>query len=126
MKPPTTLVSSGVGGALLCTLALLASSTAQAQTAPAADKKPADGSEVIKLEAVSVTGSNIRRLDVEKVLPVTVLSKDAMELRAALTPVELLTALPQVTSVRDVYRCAPGRAGCLQSSRTGFDSLRRC
>ena len=25
-----------------------------------------------------------------------------------------------------LHRCAPGRAGCLQNSSTGFDSLRRC
>jgi outer membrane receptor protein involved in Fe transport len=102
MKPTTTLVSSGVGGALLCTLALLVNSAALAQSAPTSattDKKPSDAPEVIKLEAVSVTGSNIRRLDVEKVLPVTVISKDAMDLRSAITPVDMLTALPQVTSV---------------------------
>jgi iron complex outermembrane recepter protein len=55
--------------------------------------------EAIKLEAFTVTGSNIRRLEIEKALPVTVLSRDLIEARDALTPVELLTALPQVTNV---------------------------
>ena len=55
--------------------------------------------EAIKLEAFTVTGSNIKRLEIEKVLPVTVFSRDLIEARNALTPVELLTALPQVTNV---------------------------
>lgn len=60
---------------------------------------PAAVDPVLKLEAVSVTGSNIRRLDTEKVLPVTIISREAMEARSAITPVDLLTALPQVTNV---------------------------
>jgi outer membrane receptor protein involved in Fe transport len=53
----------------------------------------------IKLEAFTVTGTNITRLELEKVLPVTVLGREPIEARNALTPVELLTALPQVTTV---------------------------
>lgn len=60
---------------------------------------PSTGAGVLMLEALSVTGSNIKRLDMEKVLPVTVMSQDAMNLRNALTPTEMLTALPQVTGV---------------------------
>ena len=44
-------------------------------------------------------GIRLKRLDFENVLPVTVFSKDLMESRNALTPVELLTALPQITNV---------------------------
>ena len=51
------------------------------------------------MEAVSVTGSNIKQLDVEKILPVTVMSQDAMQLRNALTPTDMLMALPQVTGL---------------------------
>ena len=51
------------------------------------------------MDAVSVTGSNIRRLDVEKVLPVTVMSQNIIDARSAITPADLLSALPQVTSV---------------------------
>ena len=51
------------------------------------------------VEEVVVTGSNLRRTDTEGVLPVTVLGQDAMNLRDALTPVDMLTALPQVTGV---------------------------
>ncbi len=46
-----------------------------------------------------MTGSNLRRTDAQGVLPVTVLGLEAMTLRDALTPVEMLTSLPQVTGV---------------------------
>lgn len=49
----------------------LTAATAFAQTAPAPAAPASD--ETIKLEAFSVTGSNITRLDYEKVLPVTIL-----------------------------------------------------
>lgn len=55
--------------------------------------------ELVALEQFVVTGSNIRRLDMEKVLPVTVITKEAIEARNAFTPVDLLTSLPQVTNV---------------------------
>lgn len=64
---------------------------ASAQTAPA--------DAPLRLEAVAVTGSNLKRIDLEHTLPVTVLNREAMEARNALTPIELLTSLPQVTNV---------------------------
>src|SRR4051812_32511974 len=54
--------------------------------------------EVVALQNFVVTGSNIRRLDMEKIAPVTVLTAESIEARNALTPVDLLTALPQVIS----------------------------
>jgi iron complex outermembrane receptor protein len=85
---------------------LWAATAARAQTAPAATaagNAPAGSEptkdETVKLEAFTVTGSNIKRMDFEKVLPVTVFNKELMDIRNALTPVELLTALPQVTNV---------------------------
>lgn len=79
----------------LCLLIVVNIAPLHAQTATA----PESDVPVVKLEAVSVTGSNIRRLDTEKVLPVTIISREAVEARSAITPVELLTSLPQVTSV---------------------------
>src|SRR5688572_19048248 len=77
-----------------------------AQASPAASGSLQSGSasvpkdhEAVQLEAFAVTGSNVKRIDVEKVLPVTVLSRDLIAARNAPTPVELLTALPQVTNV---------------------------
>ena len=49
-------------------LALALTATAFAQTAPKPVPPPDD--ETIKLEAFSVTGSNIRRLDIEKSLQI--------------------------------------------------------
>ncbi len=86
---------------LLCLTAALTASGLSAQTAPAASgaAKTEPKEEVLKLEAVSVTGTNIKRLDQEKILPVTIFSQEAMDIRQAITPVEMLTALPQVTNV---------------------------
>lgn len=86
----------GYGRGLVWSLALLATTSAGLRAqAVSADKKD----EAVKMEAFQVTGSNVKRLDFENVLPVTVFSKDLMESRNALTPVELLTALPQITNV---------------------------
>ncbi|MBL9200257.1 MAG: TonB-dependent receptor [Opitutaceae bacterium] len=70
-----------------------------AQAAPATPPTAGAKEDVVKLEAFSVTGTNIKRLDQEKVLPVTVFNLDHIEARNALTPVEMLTALPQVTNL---------------------------
>jgi len=82
-------------------LAIPASVLAQAAPTPSATAagKKNSNVETVKLEAFSVTGTNIKRLDQEKVLPVTVFNLDHIEARNALTPVELLTALPQVTNL---------------------------
>ncbi len=53
----------------------------------------------VVLDKFTVTGSNIRRLDQERVLPVTVLDRDIMDARDASQPSDLLTALPQVTGL---------------------------
>lgn len=53
---------------------------------------PDDGTVV--LQEFTVTGSNIRRLDEEQVLPITVLAKDELEEFAAPTAAELLQMLP--------------------------------
>ena len=100
----TTTPTRSLGtSALLCLLTALTTAPLQAQTAPApspatAEKKAAK-EDVLKLEAFSVTGTNIKRLDQEKVLPVTVFNIEQIEIRNALTPVEMLTALPQVTNI---------------------------
>ncbi len=87
----------------LAPLALMAASlfTALGAQTPVAPSAPAPAMEdkVVVLEAVSVTGSNIKRLDIEKVLPVTIISQDTMTARNALTPIDLISALPQLTSV---------------------------
>jgi len=94
---PTRPVSCSPRLATFALLAAVAAARLSAQTPAAA---PANKDEpVVVLEAVSVTGSNIKRMDIEKVLPVTIISQDSMTARNALTPIDLITALPQLTSV---------------------------
>ena len=55
--------------------------------------------EVVSLQNFVVTGSNIQRTDMEKVVPITVLDQDAMTVRNALLPVDMLTSLPSVVNL---------------------------
>ncbi|MCX6952218.1 MAG: TonB-dependent receptor [Verrucomicrobia bacterium] len=78
------------------TLALLLTAfaaLAQGQTAtPPPAAAQAEG-ETVKLEAFTVTGSNIRRVDAETALPVTVLEKADLDARGASTMAELFETL---------------------------------
>ncbi len=82
---------------LLLLSALALAPLASAQTVPAPAAAPTD--EPLRLEVFTVTGSNLKRIDVEKVLPVTVIDSTAIEIRDASQPSDLLTALPQVTGL---------------------------
>jgi outer membrane receptor protein involved in Fe transport len=75
-------------------------------TAPAGTKND----EVVQMDAFSVTGSNIARMDSEKVLPVTQLNNDSMDARNALQPIQMITALPEVDGV-PANESANGGAG---------------
>ena len=66
------------------------------KTAPAAAPVK---EEAIILSAVSVTGSNIKRLDQEKVLPVTIIGSDQIMARDSATPMDLLAGIPQITNI---------------------------
>lgn len=71
-----------------------------AQAAPAPSAPAVAGAEQpVQLEAFNVTGSNIKRLEMEKVLPVSVFDQSAIEIRDAAQPSDLLTALPIVTGL---------------------------
>ncbi|MDP2138307.1 MAG: TonB-dependent receptor [Candidatus Didemnitutus sp.] len=80
----------------LCGVLMMFSATAFGQRA-ATDTTASD--EPVKLEAFAVTGSNIKRLAQEKSLPVTIIDGDMMEMRDAMQPADLLTALPQITGL---------------------------
>lgn len=87
-------MSSRVLFLFLATLLSLGANVVLAQeTAKTTDGEP------VALDRYVVTGSNIKRIDMEKIAPVTVLGRDAMQARDALTPADLLTSLPQVTSL---------------------------
>ncbi|HEY0965990.1 MAG TPA: TonB-dependent receptor [Opitutaceae bacterium] len=84
------------------TLLLLAAVTAAAQTAAPAVvpiATGASGDDVVSLQSFVVTGSNIQRLDMEKVAPITVIDQTAMETRNAVLPVDLLTSLTSVVNL---------------------------
>ena len=72
--------------------------TTAAESASAQNKNLAT-SEVVSLQNFVVTGSNIQRTDLEKVVPITVLDQDAMTVRNALLPVDMLTTLPSVVNL---------------------------
>ncbi len=77
----------------LAAAAALQAQTTTTSTAPAAKDEP------LQLEAVSVTGSNIKRLDQEKTLPVTVFTSEQVEARDSATPMDLLIGIPQITNI---------------------------
>ncbi|MCU0758060.1 MAG: TonB-dependent receptor [Steroidobacteraceae bacterium] len=74
-------------------------SAALAQDPTAAGAAPEAGGGAEEIESVTVTGSRIRRTDVESVVPITVIGEDAMEVRNAVLPVDLLTSLPSVVNL---------------------------
>jgi len=71
-----------------CGLLTLIASVAGAQTAPSTNE------ETVKLEAYTVTGSNIPRLEQENVLPISTFSSLDLENIGAPTMAEVLEALP--------------------------------
>ncbi len=74
-----------------CGLALFAPCLGWSQAAPAAtpEAEPA-----VTMEAITVTGTNIRRVDQETTLPVSIIDRDDLDLRAAPTAAELFDYLP--------------------------------
>ena len=52
----------------------------------------------VTMEAFTVTGTNIKRLDQEKSLPVTIISADDIEARDAATPMNLLESIAFITA----------------------------
>lgn len=71
--------------------ALTLAATAFAQTVPPAASNDSD--QPLKLEAFTVTGSNIRRLEAETALPVTVVTPEEINARGAATMAELFETL---------------------------------
>ncbi|MDP3071688.1 MAG: TonB-dependent receptor [Opitutaceae bacterium] len=96
-----TLASAPARRVLRLCLALLAGvACAFAADAPARGPGPIPtNDEVVSLQNFVVTGSNIQRLDLEKVVPITVIDQDAMTARQALLPVDMLTSLPSVVNL---------------------------
>lgn len=73
--------------------------SAQQVTPPAVARTAPETDQVVQLDRFTVTGTNIRRLDLEKTLPITVLDQQALEARDAAQASDLLTSLSQVTGL---------------------------
>lgn len=71
----------------------IAAAAAGDAAAQATETKPGTVEEVV------ITGSNIRRTQNDETIPVTVIGEEAMEVRAPLLPVDLLTSLPSVVNL---------------------------
>jgi outer membrane cobalamin receptor len=75
----------------LAGMALGAAAGASAQAPSTAAGSASDRAGVV--EEVVITGSNIRRTENDSTVPISVINEDAMEVRSALLPVELLTSV---------------------------------
>jgi len=96
MKPYRTLTTVA---AFVSSVLLISNLTAFAAPQAANDAAAREGDTAEKLDTVVVTGSNIRRADLESVVPITVIGTEAIETRNALLPVDLLTSLPSVVNL---------------------------
>ncbi|MDH7943559.1 TonB-dependent receptor [Pseudohongiella sp. SYSU M77423] len=85
-RPLAMLVQLSVTGLLL---GAGSAAIAQTQTSNA----------IPEIQEVVVTGSNIRRAENDGTVPVSVIGEEAMEVRAAVLPVDLLTSLPSVVNL---------------------------
>src|ERR1019366_1354599 len=91
---PKTQITLHVRGALFAALTLLPAINAQ-PTPPATGNQ----TDTIVMEAFVTTGSNIKRLDQENTLPVTVFNMSQLETRDSATPMDLLIGIPEITNI---------------------------
>lgn len=97
--------TAGIAAPMLCANPLsvairvvLAGALMGAATGTLAQAPAGSGSAPAVIDEVIVTGSNIRRSD-DSTIPVSVVSEEAMEVRDALLPADLLIALPSVVNL---------------------------
>jgi iron complex outermembrane receptor protein len=64
-----------------------------------AQTPPPAAPDTIVMEAFVTTGSNIKRLDNETTLPVTVFNMSQLETRDSATPMDLLIGIPEITNI---------------------------
>ncbi|MCX6952448.1 MAG: TonB-dependent receptor [Verrucomicrobia bacterium] len=92
--PPRIRPKTTAAGLLLAALALpLAAQVAPAPSGTAAKPAAPETAQVQVMEAFTVTGSNIRRIDQESTLPVTVIGTDDLDLRGVSTAAEIFDTL---------------------------------
>ena len=95
-------------------LFLAAGASAVAQSAPA-PSATATKDDPIKLEVFTVTGSNIRRIDIERTLPVTTVKAEQLEIFDPGQPSDLLAALPMAAGL-------PGNEAALATQNARGDN----
>jgi iron complex outermembrane receptor protein len=95
-------------------LFLAAGGIAFAQTAPTPSVTSAKD-DPLKLEVFTVTGSNIKRIDLERTLPVTTLKTEQLEIFDPGQPSELLAALPMAAGL-------PGNEAALATQNARGDN----
>ena len=112
----------------LCALALWAITTGvSAQPAPRPAPPSSEPEEPLKLEAFTVTGSNIRRVDAETALPVTVIDKTELEARGAATMAELFETIgaaepSAITEINNAPQLARGDVASIDLRGIGSGS----
>lgn len=99
MKISVSRRSGGMVGRAVAGILLGAAGAASAQVPGGTAGDAAARPSTERLEELVVIGSNIRRADMERTVPVTVIDQDAMEVRGAVLPVDLLTSLPSVVNL---------------------------
>ena len=90
------------------TVLAVTAATLSAQTAPASSAAAKD--ETVKLEAYTVTGSNIKRIETERALPMTTVKAEQLEIYDPGQPSDLLAMLPMAAGL-------PGNEAALATSR---------
>lgn len=104
MKTPQTLLI-----ALLC---LTGATIGSAQVAPTS---PAASEELVKLETLVVTGSNIKRAEQERALPITSFHAEQLQVVDAGQPSDFLASLPMATGL-------PGNESALATQNARGDN----
>lgn len=87
----------------------------QAQTAPTSSSSAAGESAVVVLEKLTVTGSNIKRTEAERALPVTTFNADQLQAVDAGQPSDFLASLPMATGL-------PGNEAALATQNARGDN----
>ncbi len=89
---------------IVATASLVSAQSVSPSPAP----KPA---ETVTMEAFTVTGTNIKRIDLEKTLPVTIITAEEIEARDAATPMNLMESIAYITNIPENETAANGVAG---------------
>ena len=95
------------------TVLAVTAATLSGQTAPASSAAAKD--ETVKLEAYTVTGSNIKRIETERALPMTTVKAEQLEIYDPGQPSDLLAMLPMAAGL-------PGNEAALATQNARGDN----